>query len=179
MLPLTAVVLTLAAMLGSVHQWERLAADAPLREWVVSAAWLLGATFFTALISGLVLSVVEAPRALSAFWLSMLDDLPVALPLLIAGLAAVIVASGRAGRLRHTSSGAVLLAALLALWLLLCLAGIVAGVWLAGQLDDLLPRGMPDGGFGWGVLLGLAVGAGLGALPIRFAAARDSNDRRA
>jgi hypothetical protein len=179
LLPLAALVLTLAAMLGSVHQWERLAADAPLREWLASAAWVLGATFFTALLAGLALSAVEVPRALSASWRSMLDDLPVALPLLLAGLAAVIVASGRAGRLRRTSSGAALLAALLALWLVLSLAGIVAGVWLAGQLDDLLPRGLPDGGYGWVALLGLAVGAGLGALPIRLASGSGSDQRAA
>jgi hypothetical protein len=179
LLPLAALVLTLAAMLGSVHQWERLAADAPLREWLVSAAWVLGATFFTALLAGLALSAVEVPRALSASWRSMLDDLPVALPLLLAGLAAVIVASGRAGRLRRTSSGAALLAALLALWLVLSLAGIVAGVWLAGQLDDLLPRGLPDGGYGWVALLGLAIGAGLGALPIRLASGKGSDQRAA
>jgi hypothetical protein len=179
LLPLAALVLTLAAMLGSVHQWERLAADAPLREWLASAAWVLGATFFTALLAGLALSAVEVPRALSASWRSMLDDLPVALPLLLAGLAAVIVASGRAGRLRRTSSGAALLAALLALWLVLSLAGIVAGVWLAGQLDDLLPRGLPDGGYGWVALLGLAIGAGLGALPIRLASGNGSDQRAA
>ena len=75
MLPLASLVLTMAAMLGSVHQWERLAADAPLRDWLVTACWVFGVTFFTALLSGLVLSVVDVPRALSSSWRSATDDL--------------------------------------------------------------------------------------------------------
>lgn len=167
MLPLAASVLTLAAMLGSVHQWERLAEDAPLREWGASAAWVLGATFFSILLSALLLSYVKLPPALAVPWQMATAQLGVAWPLLLGGVAALITASGWAGRLRRGAGGAVLFVLLLVLWLVLILAGAMAGAWLAGRLNEALPQGLPDAGWSVVTLAGALLVGGLMTLLAR------------
>lgn len=169
MLPLASLVLTLAAMLGSVHQWERLAEDAPLREWLAAAAWVLGAVFLTLLASALLLSYVTLPDALAVPWLIAAGQLGMALPLLLGGVAALITASGWAGRLRTRRGGVWLFVLLLIAWLALVLAGALGGAWLAGRLDDALPEGLPDGFWAVVTLAGAALGAALGALVARLA----------
>lgn len=170
LLLVSTLVLTVAAMLGSIHQWERLANDAPLREWLGAAGWVLGATFLALLVASALLSLVKLPEALAVPYLIAFNNSALPPPLLVGALAALITASGWATRLRRTGRGTALFLFLLVLWLVLVLAGLLAGALAAGALDDALPKGLPEAGWSLVPLAGAALGAGIGALVARLVA---------
>jgi hypothetical protein len=115
----------------------------------------------------LLLSYVKLPPALADPWQTAGEALGVAWPLLLGGVAALITASGWAGRLRRSAGGAVLFVALLFLWLVLILTGAMAGAWLAGRLNEALPEGLPDAGWSVVTLAGALLAGGLMTLLAR------------
>ena len=168
LLPVATVCLGLAAMLGSMFQWERLAADAPLKLWGVDALWTLGLTALALLAAAVAVTyllpdLVDAPP-----WL-ITDQVQGILPLALGGLAALATASGWSAHKRQSAGGLAAFLALLAGWLLFALVGAAAGLWLGRIVDEARPEGL-EADLWWGLtLLGALLGAGLGYLIARVA----------
>ena len=164
LLPLAAIVLTLAALLGNTQQWERLAADAPFSEWLGTASWLLGATFFAILGASLLLTALDAPAWLLQSGQTRDLRLPIALPLLAGGAAAFMTASAWATGLRQRAGGSLVFMVLLSVGVGLTLAGALGGAWLAAELARVLPQTLPGNTAAGVIMVGALLGVGLAML---------------
>ena len=180
--PLAAFILTLAAMLGSMFQWERLAQDAPLSLWGIDAMWTFGMSLVAVLLGTGLMMVMPRLAGGSA----ALDWTPVQqlVPLLMGAMAAMASASGWGAIKRQQSSGGLLAFIVITLvGMLAPLLGAALGMLAAGVLVESFPQPLLNHrwmGLVWLgaalitlVVYGVARGAGLLRTPVQVTWATD------
>jgi serine/threonine-protein kinase len=143
--PLAAAGLALAAMIGSVYQWERLASDAPLAEWGKTALWTLGVTALAVLAAAITGSYGLPALIRLAGWVpwEATSRAQGTLPLITGGAAALAVSTRWAAARRRSTGGAVGLVFMILGWVILILAGAAGGVWVGKVLHGIRSAGLP------------------------------------
>lgn len=166
---LVTLCLSLAALIGSISQWEVLVSDAPPAQWGRSALWVAGLTLIMLLLAAAIVSY--------AFWPLLLRFkqefglVPHQLAALLPLITGAVVAWGAAGGLgarRGITISVSRAAPILILWGILILAGAAGGFALGGLVHEARPLGL-DPDLWWrivvaGILIGGAAGYALARL---------------
>ena len=137
-IPLTALILTLAAMLGSMFQWERLAQDVPLKLWGIDALWTFGMTT-AAILLGAGLNSALLPHLPDLSFLLAQKTVQDITPLLMGAVAAMATASGWGAIQRRNASGIALSSILTLVGAMAPWAGAMLGLVLTSQLLESWP----------------------------------------
>ncbi len=162
-LPLAALCLALAALIGSISQWEVLVSVAPPAQWGRTALWVVGLT--------LLMLLLAAGAVSYAFWPLLLrfkqefglvpHQLAALLPL-IAGAAVAWGAAGGLGARRRATIRVDRTAPILILWGSLILAGAAAGFALGGLAHEARPLGLDPEHWWRTMLAGSLIGGAAG-----------------
>lgn len=162
-LPLAAVCLALAALIGSITQWEVLVSDATAGQWGRTALWGAGLTLAVLLLAAAVVSYAFQPllgRFKQEFGL-VPHQIATLVPL-IAGAAVAWGAAGGLGARRATPIGVGRAAPILILWGILILAGAAGGFALGGIVHEARLLGLGPEQWWRTVLGGILIGGATG-----------------
>lgn len=163
LLPLAALCLLLAAIIGSIAQWEVLVSDAPLARWGRSALGVAGVTLAMLLLAAAAVSFGFQPLLLhfkQQFGLVQ-HQLITLLPL-ITGAVVAWGAAGGLGARRGAAPGVAYSAPILIIWGILILAGAAGGFVLGGIVHQARPLGLSPERWWQIVLAGILIGGAAG-----------------
>ena len=157
------VCLALAALIGSISQWEVLVSDAAASRWGRSALWVAGLTLTMLLLAAAVVSFGFLPL-LQQFkqQFGLVQHQLVTLLPVIAGSAVAWGAAGGLGARGGAAVGVGRTAPILITWGLLILAGAAGGFVLGGLAYEARPLGLDPERWWRTVLAGILIGSAAG-----------------